>query len=57
MVVKFGGKGINVMEKKGTPPNKDLAMSQPLHYKYSSKFIKYQKSSTFFLNIMYFNNS
>lgn len=28
----FGGKGINVMEKKGTPPNKDLAMSQPLYF-------------------------
>ena len=34
--------------------NKDLAMSQPLHYKYSSKIRKYKKPPTFFLNIIYF---
>ena len=47
MVVKFGGKGINVMEKKELPQTKTLQCLNLYIYKYSSKSEKYQKNSIF----------
>ena len=54
MVVKFGGKGINVMEKKELPQTKTLQCLNLYIYKYSSKSKNIKKSQTFLLNIIYF---
>ena len=56
MVVKFGGKGINVMEKKELPQTKTLQCLNLYIYKYSSKFNKYQKISNFFIKYYIFPN-